>query len=273
MDISLLEKLLLRPIAFHRVFVDLTGEVNSALMLSQAYYWSTRTKDSEGWFYKSSAEWTEETGLTRHQQDTARKRLKETGFWREKVKGMPVKCFFMIDKIALFSILTESGKHDEFSVNRQSILTESGKHSIYPETTTETTSSDSKESAPRKDLFGQPDSKKKKKEKVDDGFYPEFVKLWHSAYPELGFDALSGRKIKSIIAKTKAYLVAGGKDPSTAAEMWSYILAYMVKGDTWFHGKDLGIIESKFNSLVFEIKNGKPKPAAKQSARDYINSL
>jgi hypothetical protein len=32
--------LLDRPIAFHRIFVELTGSVLAAVMLSQAFYWS-----------------------------------------------------------------------------------------------------------------------------------------------------------------------------------------------------------------------------------------
>jgi hypothetical protein len=115
---------------------------------------------------------------------------------------------------------------------------------------------------------------RKKKEKEVDPFFPEFVRVWTEAYPEMGFDGMAGKKIKSLVAKTKAYLVAGGKDPSTAVQMWAYIIAYMKRGDTWFHGKDLGVIESKFNSLVFEIKNGKQKQSPRtRTTTDALNDL
>ena len=52
---SLLD-LLDRPIAFHRVFVTITGSLAAGVMLSQALYWSRRTKDPEGWFYKTQPE-------------------------------------------------------------------------------------------------------------------------------------------------------------------------------------------------------------------------
>lgn len=50
-----------------RLFVDLTGDHISALFLSQVIYWSERTNDPEGWFYKTDKEWIDELGITRHQ--------------------------------------------------------------------------------------------------------------------------------------------------------------------------------------------------------------
>ena len=89
--------LLDRPIAFHRVFVTLTGSVDAGLMLSQAFYWSRRTQDPDGWFYKTQAEWEEETALKRHEQERARKALRDTTFWQEKRRGLPAKLYFRVD--------------------------------------------------------------------------------------------------------------------------------------------------------------------------------
>jgi hypothetical protein len=69
-------KLLDRPITFHRCFVDVTGSINAALMLSNAVYWTNKLpEERDGWFHKSLEEWTAETGMTRREQDTARERL------------------------------------------------------------------------------------------------------------------------------------------------------------------------------------------------------
>ena len=69
-----------QTITFHRVFVDITGSINAALMLSNAIYWTNRLpKEREGWFYKTREEWQSETGLTRHEQDKARQRLVDLG--------------------------------------------------------------------------------------------------------------------------------------------------------------------------------------------------
>jgi len=85
-----------RPIAFHRIFVDIAGSIAAALMLSQAVYWSTRTKNPAGWFYKTADDWQEETGLTRREQEGARKRLSRFVWWQEdlrKANGTPTLHF------------------------------------------------------------------------------------------------------------------------------------------------------------------------------------
>jgi hypothetical protein len=90
-------ELLTRPIAFHRIFARITGSVTAGLMLSQAWYWTRHTEDPEGWFYKSIAEWEDETGLTRREQETARRRLRETGLWKEQLAGRPPIVHFRLD--------------------------------------------------------------------------------------------------------------------------------------------------------------------------------
>lgn len=99
-----------RPIAFHRCLVAVTDSVSAALMLSQAVYWSNRTNDPEGWFYKTAEEWEEETGLTRRAQEGARAKLRRTQFWEEKLRGVPATLFFRIDAEKPAAALTESGQ-------------------------------------------------------------------------------------------------------------------------------------------------------------------
>lgn len=90
-----------RPIAFHRVFVTITGSITAALMLSQAIYWTRRTGDNEGWFWKTQEDWEKETGLTRHEQELARNRLLKTTFWKEARRGAPAKLYYFVDERAL----------------------------------------------------------------------------------------------------------------------------------------------------------------------------
>ena len=69
-----------QTITFHRVFVDITGSINAALMLSNAIYWTNRLPpERDGWFYKTKEEWTAETGLSRKEQDNARQQLTSIG--------------------------------------------------------------------------------------------------------------------------------------------------------------------------------------------------
>jgi hypothetical protein len=124
LDLDRLLDLLDRPIAFHRVFVELTGSVTAALMLSQGLYW-TRIKrrdspESEGWFYKTQTEWTDETGMGRSEQETARKRLRQTPFWQEQLRGIPAKLYFRIDLPHLAeALLTQPPKTGTPRENRE----------------------------------------------------------------------------------------------------------------------------------------------------------
>ena len=69
--VALIEAMNDRPIAFNRHYVSLGCGINGSLMLSQMVYWSKRTKDQNGYFYKTQDEWLEETGLTRYEQEGA----------------------------------------------------------------------------------------------------------------------------------------------------------------------------------------------------------
>jgi hypothetical protein len=107
-------KVLSRPIAFHRCLAELTGSVTSGLMLSQALYWTEKTKDSDGWFWKTQDEWFDETMLSRKEQETARRRLKELGdgkVWFEQLRGVPAKLYYRVDLDALEALLL--GNQDE----------------------------------------------------------------------------------------------------------------------------------------------------------------
>jgi hypothetical protein len=96
-----------RTIAFQRSFVTITGSINAALMLSQAVYWSPKTKDPDGWFYKSAEEWEDELGLTWEQQNLARKKLREAGIWEEKREGVGSPIFFRVNQGNLECTLRE----------------------------------------------------------------------------------------------------------------------------------------------------------------------
>lgn len=130
-----------RPIAFHRCLVTVSGSVNAALMLSQAIYWSNRCQDPDGWFWKSAEEWEEETGLTRREQETARKQLKSRNLMSEKLKNSPPVVHFQVNStqlevnLAFLSKSISTNPPNQFPQNRQTITTET-----TSEITTETTS-------------------------------------------------------------------------------------------------------------------------------------
>lgn len=75
------------PVMFHRAYVGVTGSINAALWLSyamgrRAQMLAARQNDVHAalgpiWFSFSREECEEGTGLTRHQQDTARRELRQ----------------------------------------------------------------------------------------------------------------------------------------------------------------------------------------------------
>ncbi len=95
--VEIIKTLLGRPIAFHRAFVTIGGGVSAGLMLSQAWYWSQRTNDPAGWFWKTQEDWEKETGLTRREQETARRQLMQRGLMEEELRGVPARLHFRLD--------------------------------------------------------------------------------------------------------------------------------------------------------------------------------
>src|SRR5829696_6635520 len=93
-----LDDILDRPIAYNPAFRRITGSTVAGIFLSQAWYWSKRHKDDDGWFYKTGKEWEEETGLTRSEQETARKHCLRVGVMEEKLKGIPATMYYRVVK-------------------------------------------------------------------------------------------------------------------------------------------------------------------------------
>lgn len=129
--IKLIEAMNEQPIAFNKHYVFLGCGINGALMLSQLVYWTSRTKDSEGWIFKTHHEWTLETGLTRREQDTARHTLKSLGFISEKKEGVPRRVFFRVERENLYKALIEyseiidiNSMHNSATLNAQNSQTE-----------------------------------------------------------------------------------------------------------------------------------------------------
>jgi hypothetical protein len=102
---NIIRHCLSRPIAFHRIFVDIAGGVAEGLFLSQLYYWMPRAKHD--YIYKTFAEWRQEIGITRREFESARKTLKRKGLLTEKQQGMDRKLWFKLDVNALDNLIVQ----------------------------------------------------------------------------------------------------------------------------------------------------------------------
>jgi len=155
---NLLNEILCRPIAFHRIFASIAGGATQGLFLSQAYYWCFRTNDLDGWFYKIREEWEKETALNRREQEGARKGLVKLGILETKKEGIPCKLFYRVNLSRLTQLIAEftgSNPHGcQFAQNVQTRRSETYKQEgakrtnkkaqnvqtiLYTENTSETT--------------------------------------------------------------------------------------------------------------------------------------
>jgi hypothetical protein len=76
-------------------------------MLSQAVYWQRCNKDGVWWF-QTQEKWQRETGMTRYEQEGARKLLRKLPFWKERVMGLPGKLHFFVDLDALMDCVSNA---------------------------------------------------------------------------------------------------------------------------------------------------------------------
>ncbi|EAZ0187131.1 hypothetical protein JHG30_003805 [Salmonella enterica] len=98
-----------RPIAFQRSFVRLGVGITGALLLSQIVYWQNRMEGQ--WFYKTQTDLEEETGLTRYEQEGARKKLVSCGVLEEVKRGIPAKLYFRVNQERLEELLLGENQH------------------------------------------------------------------------------------------------------------------------------------------------------------------
>ncbi|AXC73032.1 hypothetical protein DOE59_16555 [Salmonella enterica subsp. diarizonae serovar 48:i:z] len=125
---STLIQLLDRPIAYNPAFAKLkAGKVKAgpvaAVFLSQMVYWHNRMDG--GWMYKTQADITSETALTRDEQETARKRLVALGVLEEARRGVPATMHYRINTERLEALLLETAKPEKKGAQEKTRLRES----------------------------------------------------------------------------------------------------------------------------------------------------
>jgi hypothetical protein len=84
-----------------------SGAPAAAIFLSQAWYWSKRTSDPDGWFYKSQVDWEDETGLTESTQYTCRRMLglNGMGILEEKLRRVPATVHYKVCRPKVYQLL------------------------------------------------------------------------------------------------------------------------------------------------------------------------
>lgn len=86
-----------RPVAYFPKLKRITGSTTATILLCQFIYWRGKESSGDGWFYKTSEEIEEETGLTYNEQKTARKALVEAGLLQEHYARLDHQMTFLVN--------------------------------------------------------------------------------------------------------------------------------------------------------------------------------
>ena len=129
LDPELLLEWFQSPVAFHRPLVDLTGgSVTAALMLTYALHWTREFYFAgechadlalQGFMQVTQAEWERETALSRSEQESARRILRERGYLEEKRVGLPAKLYYRVDTNRLFADLKAQASSRQKEAHRR----------------------------------------------------------------------------------------------------------------------------------------------------------
>src|SRR4051794_4856167 len=102
-----------RPIAYHASLARALGSVTAGVLLSQFLYWQPRSRDPDGWFWKTQVDIADETALSRTETETARKVLVRAGVLEEKRRGVPAKMHFRVNLTRVVELLSHTHKRRE----------------------------------------------------------------------------------------------------------------------------------------------------------------
>lgn len=93
-----------------KIYVELTGDLTTALLLNQIVFYSDKSKRNDGYFYKTYKDWEEEILLTERQVRNSANKLKKMGLIETKVmkaNGSPTVHYKLDYDKLVDSILTK----------------------------------------------------------------------------------------------------------------------------------------------------------------------
>ena len=105
-----------RAIAIPSRIMAIAGDTCAGLLLSQILYWTRRgalTAQNEGWIFKTSAEWEQETGMSWKVQHRARAALVARGLIEERRLSMPSRLEF---RLKLSVLASELGPYSDLEL-------------------------------------------------------------------------------------------------------------------------------------------------------------
>ncbi len=109
-----------RPVVYYPSLNAITGGIAATVFLANLCQWSGTQRDPDGWIYKTQEEIEAETGLSRREQETARKQLRSAALLKEERRGVPARLCYQI-QIAVLNAAWE-----EFPANKNGGMRQTG---------------------------------------------------------------------------------------------------------------------------------------------------
>ena len=111
-DGAAVAELLGPSLSFHRVLAGVAGGVHAGLLLSRALYLTRLQlrRQLDAWIANSASRWTHEIGLSRREQEAARRELMRAGLWEETLTGIPARLVARIRLECLLDLLARGGR-------------------------------------------------------------------------------------------------------------------------------------------------------------------
>lgn len=101
-----------KPVAFNAGLAASLGSIEAAIIFGQLLFWEGHGR-KKGWIYKTIEEMEFETGITRHKQDTAIRKLKSLELVEVKIMGIPGKRHFKLNKLLIDKWLSSLPNFDK----------------------------------------------------------------------------------------------------------------------------------------------------------------
>ena len=100
-----------KPVAYFPQLVKPLGSVNASILFGHFFYWKDKGSSELG-VYRTADEIEVETGLSRDEQRTARRKLRERGVLIETEKRIEHRIYYKLDLDRFDEIISQSGSGD-----------------------------------------------------------------------------------------------------------------------------------------------------------------
>lgn len=79
------------------IFAEILNSFLAGALLSQFCYWSQNESDEDGWFQKTQSQIEDYMFLSRRDQESAKKKMADFGFFETKLVGLPSRMFYRLN--------------------------------------------------------------------------------------------------------------------------------------------------------------------------------